>query len=77
MQLVAEWATRVLVLSQGKVIADLTPRELFCPAELCREVGLRPPQITQVGLELGMTPVPLSVSEFVSAAHLTNQLERI
>lgn len=77
MQLVAEWATRVLVLSQGKVIADLTPRELFCNAELCREVGLRPPQITQVGLELGMTPVPLSVSEFVSAAHLTNQLERI
>ena len=29
MELVATWASRVLVLDQGKVLADVTPRELF------------------------------------------------
>jgi len=69
MQLVAEWASRVLVLEGGQVLADVTPRELFANAELLERVRLRPPQIAVLGRELGLDPVPLSVGEFVAAAH--------
>lgn len=65
MQLVAEWASRVLVLDRGRILADITPRALFADAALCAQVGLRPPQIAQLGARLGMDPIPLSVTEFV------------
>lgn len=67
MQLVAEWATRVLVLDEGRVRADLTPRELFADAVLMERVRLRPPQISILGRELGLDPIPLSVAELVAA----------
>ena len=66
MSLVAEWATRVLVLEGGKVIGDLTPRALFARPDLLERANLVPPQITQLGRELGLNPPPLSVAEFVS-----------
>ncbi|WP_455133142.1 energy-coupling factor ABC transporter ATP-binding protein [Microbacterium aurum] len=66
-QLVAEWASRVLVLDGGKVLADVTPRELFADAALLERVRLRPPQIAVLGRELGLDPVPLSVAELVDA----------
>lgn len=65
MQLVAEWATRVIVLDGGRVRADVTPRELFARPELAAQ--LRPPHITRVGHLLGLDPLPLSVDEFVAA----------
>ena len=68
MQLVAEWASRVLVLEGGKLLADVTPRALFADPALLERVRLRPPQIAIVGRELGLSPVPLSVEEFVHAA---------
>ncbi|WP_460799105.1 ABC transporter ATP-binding protein [Microbacterium sp. GXF0217] len=68
MQLVAEWASRVLVLEGGKVLADVPPRELFADTALLERVRLRPPQIAIVGRELGLSPVPLSVEELVQAA---------
>ncbi|MBD3758470.1 MAG: ATP-binding cassette domain-containing protein [Microbacterium sp.] len=67
MQLVAEWASRVLVLDGGEVLADVTPRELFADAALLERVRLRPPQIAVLGRELGLDPVPLSVAELVDA----------
>lgn len=67
MQLVAEWASRVLVLDGGKVLADVTPRELFADAALLERVRLRPPQIAVLGRELGLDPLPLSVAELVDA----------
>lgn len=67
MQLVAEWASRVLVLDGGRVLADVTPRELFADAALLERVRLRPPQIAVLGRELGLDPVPLSVAELVDA----------
>lgn len=65
MQLVAEWATRVIVLERGRIAADVTPRELFARPELMDRANLVPPQITQLGAALGVSPLPLNVSEFV------------
>jgi len=67
MQLVAEWASRVLVLEGGRIIADVAPRDLFSDIALWRRVGLRPPQISLLGRELGLDPVPLSVAELFDA----------
>ncbi|RMI12892.1 ABC transporter ATP-binding protein [Cellulomonas triticagri] len=67
MHLVAEWATRVLVLDGGRVVADTTPRVLFAEPDVLAPAHLVPPQITQLGLELGLDPLPLTVEEF--AAH--------
>lgn len=73
MQLVAEWANRVLVLDGGRILADVTPRELFADAELHERVRLRPPQISLIGAQLGLDPVPLSVAELVDAAHRSSR----
>lgn len=67
MQLVAEWASRVLVLEGGRILADVTPRALFSDHALLERVRLRPPQISLLGAALGLDPVPLSVAEFVGA----------
>lgn len=66
MHLVAEWAQRVLVLDGGRIVADTDPAGLFGDAELMASVGLVAPQITQLGLELGIQPPPLSVEELLA-----------
>ncbi|APE33224.1 energy-coupling factor ABC transporter ATP-binding protein [Nocardia mangyaensis] len=67
MQLVAEWATRVLVLDGGRIIADTTPAALFDDPELTDAVRLVPPQISLLGRVLGIHPPPLSVDALVAA----------
>ncbi|MCO1337336.1 energy-coupling factor ABC transporter ATP-binding protein [Kocuria polaris] len=67
MHLVAEWATRVIALEGGRVVADTTPRELFARGDVLERARLVPPQITQLGAALGMAPLPLTVGEFAAA----------
>ena len=45
MQLVSEWAERIIVLYQGKVIADGSRNEIFGNKEIVDMVGIRPPEI--------------------------------
>ena len=63
MELVATWATRVLVLDQGRVLADVTPQELFSRPELTAQTRLVPPQAARIGLELGLDPLPLTAED--------------
>lgn len=63
MHLVAEWADRVIVLGGGRVLRDTTPALLFDDESLMAEAQLVPPQITQLGAALGMSPPPLTVRE--------------
>ncbi|WP_277246395.1 ABC transporter ATP-binding protein [Micrococcus terreus] len=65
MHLVCEWASRVVVLHEGRVLADATPREVMANPLLLEQARLRPPQVTQIGLSLGLEPPPLSVAELV------------
>ncbi|KGP73775.1 ABC transporter ATP-binding protein [Pontibacillus yanchengensis] len=65
MQLVAEWATRVIVMDQGKILFDGTPHELFAQEFICQQAGLIPPQMVQLSNQLNIHPVALSISEFV------------
>ena len=65
MQLVAEWADRVVVLHEGRVLADTDPAGLFASPVVLGAARLVPPQVAQVGAALGVRPVPLSVDELV------------
>ena len=68
MQLVAEWATRVIVMNEGKVLADLPPRILFSSPELLQQASLVEPQIVSLCHELEISPVALSIDEFITKA---------
>ncbi|MFJ4233489.1 ABC transporter ATP-binding protein [Cellulosimicrobium cellulans] len=65
MHLVAEWADRVVVLHEGRVLADTDPATLFASPVVLAAARLVPPQVAQVGAGLGLAPVPLTVDELV------------
>jgi len=71
MHLVAEWATRVVALEEGRIVADTVPRALFADDSLLARARLVPPQVVQLGRALGIEPVPLTVNEFATALSRT------
>ena len=65
-------ADRVIVLADGRVAMEATPRELFAQPERLRELELDVPQVTEIavrlrarGLDVGI--VPLTVTELADA----------
>lgn len=66
MQLVCEWAQRIIVLCGGKVVADGTRDEIFGNRELAVRVGIRPPEIFAMGRALDEKALCYTVPEFLS-----------
>lgn len=66
MNLVAEYAERVVVMCRGKITADGLPAEVFGQEDVLKETHLLPPQITRVGREWDGR-VYLTVSELVES----------
>ena len=65
-------AERVVVLAEGKVALDGSPREVFAERERLRELDLDVPPVTAVALRgraagVAIRGLPLTVDEFVSA----------
>jgi energy-coupling factor transporter ATP-binding protein EcfA2 len=70
MTIVAERARRSIVLIDGRVVFDGTPRQLFARPEVLAPAGLLAPPITQLAEALGVPPeiAPiLSIDEFLQA----------
>ena len=67
MQLVAEWANRIIVLKDGGVLHDGTRESVFNNRSLLDLAGLHPPQIMELSRNLNMSPVAYTVAEFVEA----------
>ena len=65
MQLVCDWAERLIVLSAGYVIADGTKEEIFGDIYVRRQVGIRPPQICDMGRALGIENPCFTIDEFM------------
>ncbi|MDQ0297777.1 energy-coupling factor transport system ATP-binding protein [Salibacterium salarium] len=65
MELVAEWATRVIVLNEGEIEYDGDRRGLFSNHDLMRQCSLHPPQIVRLSEKLGVYPSALSIAEFL------------
>lgn len=63
MQLVADWASRVIVMNQGEVIFDGTAKDLFKNTDILNKANLVPPQIVELSQALNIEEVSLSVNE--------------
>jgi energy-coupling factor transport system ATP-binding protein len=68
LDLIAQIATRILLINDGKIIADGTPREILTDVKLLTENGLIPTNITSLFQELKekdlpVKDIPLSFSE--------------
>jgi energy-coupling factor transport system ATP-binding protein len=69
MPLLANVVDRVLVMWNGRLIADRSPRQVFSDRELMARNSIRPPQITEISLRLGARrglPAALSVPELAT-----------
>jgi len=66
MSLVAEYAKRILVFHDGRIVLDGSPKKVFGEVNILRETDLRPPQITRLAQALqqyGFSQDILSVAE--------------
>ncbi|MGE5541814.1 MAG: energy-coupling factor transporter ATPase [Bacillota bacterium] len=48
MEDVARLASRILVMNRGRIVLDGTPREVFGRGDLLHEIGLAPPEVTDL-----------------------------
>lgn len=67
MQLVGEWADRVIALGEGGIVADGTPKEVFGDPKALRRAGIRPPEIYEAAHALDAEAHCFSVDAFVEA----------
>ena len=68
MQLVADWATRVIVMNQGTIIFDGSTKELFKNKEVLEKANLIPPQIVQLSHVLDLEEICLSIDDIYKSA---------
>lgn len=64
MQLVCDWADRIIVLCQGNVIDDGTRNQVFKNPVVSQRVGIRPPEIYCMGQKLHKEAQCYTVEEF-------------
>jgi len=61
MKLVAEYATRVIVLKEGTILIDGHPREVFSKPEILEKAFIEPPQITLLAQSLSNYGFPSDI----------------
>ena len=64
MQLVCEWAERIIVLCQGEVIAEGSRNEIFGNRRVLELTGIRPPEIFDMGKVLNPGAFCYTIQEF-------------
>lgn len=64
MQLVCEWAERIIVLCQGEVVADGSRNEIFGNRRVLELTGIRPPEIFNMGKVLNPGAFCYTIQEF-------------
>jgi energy-coupling factor transport system ATP-binding protein len=67
LELAAEWANRLIVLDEGTVLADGSPRDVFAETDRLARANLEPPQVIRLSTALGLSPAALSSEELVEA----------
>ena len=65
MQLVCEWAERIVVLCGGRVAADGSRDEIFGDRALIEQVGIRPPEIFTMGQAMDPAALCYTIDDFL------------
>lgn len=73
-ELVAMYASRVIVLYNGRILKDSTPRDVFTDIELLSKASLKPPQITELFTKLGDYGLPRSVLTVSEGVNILSKL---
>lgn len=76
MRLVSEFADRVVVMSNGKIILDGPPDEVFAQKEILSSASIKPPQITQLAQRLSdfsFRPDTITVEDFLAQLAVNNR----
>jgi len=66
---IAEHADRVLVMSEGKIVGEGDPKDVFSNRELVSKTGIRPPQVSEIfyylneALGASNNKVPITIDE--------------
>ena len=66
MQLVCEWADRIVVLCEGQVVADGNRDEVFGNRRIMEKVGIRPPEIFSMGQSLSQDVLCYTIEDFLN-----------
>ncbi len=68
MEFAATHFGRIVVMREGRIVADGPPRTVFAPnlADLLATTGLTPPPAARIGGRLGLASVPLDAAELVT-----------
>ena len=66
MQLVCQFAERVIVLTDGEVIGDAAPDGVFMNEDVVARSGIRPPEIFQMGRALDCRAACYTLDEFLA-----------
>jgi energy-coupling factor transport system ATP-binding protein len=61
MRIVAEYASRVLVMTNGRIVLDSDPRGAFADLDVLRNCGLVPPPVTLLAHRLAKLGIPKDV----------------
>ena len=67
MQLVCQWAERIIVLRGGRGVADGPRDEIFARTDVVEQVGIRPPEIFTMGQALDRRALCYTIDEFLSS----------
>ncbi len=76
MEDIATLANRVIVLAQGEILFEGTPRKLFSQTEILNRAGLMPPPVTQLMLELRRAGLNVS-TEILTLDEAERELSRL
>ncbi len=68
MEFVSDYIPRVIVMSQGKVIADGRTEEILIKKDILERASLVPPQLAEISWELKLEKPSIKLDEVVSGA---------
>ncbi len=63
---VYEWADKLMVMKEGKILATGNPKELLEDQDLLDEAGLEMPLILQLTRKLNLESAPSTMAEFLT-----------
>jgi energy-coupling factor transport system ATP-binding protein len=62
----ADHFERVVVMSQGRILAEGPTRRIFSGTDLLAQANVEPPQLVRLAVQLGLAATPRSVDDFIA-----------